>query len=122
CFNFANNITLSTSSARPTTLAEPALTACPAAKRLAALIVEDTIKIDMDAEATFSDSIAAKAPADTTSPFRVNRFANIDLATASRLATVPSGKFSCRATSLRVLPSRSHKTITARYLAGRRVN
>ena len=51
-----------------------------------------------------------------------SRFASIARAVASRLATVPSGKPKCRAASLRVLPSRSHRTMTARYLSGRRLS
>ena len=44
------------------------------------------------------------------------------LALAKRPATVPSGQPSWRAASLRPLPSRSHRTTTARYLSGRRLN
>ena len=37
-------------------------------------------------------------------------------------ARVPSGTPSCRDASLRVLPSRSHRTMTTRYLSGRRLS
>ena len=87
--------------------------ACPAATRVTALIVEDTTEVGTHADAAFWDSTAANAPPDTARPCRASRFASIALALASRLATVPSGQPSCRAASLAVLPSRSHRTMTA---------
>ena len=63
--------------------------------------------------------VLRQAPPPTPRPTRrrraaVSRFASISLALASRLATVPSGQPNWRATSLRVRPSRSHRTMTAR--------
>ena len=68
----------------------------------------------MPADATCFASTAPKIPPAKVTPCRVSRFASIALALASLLPTVPSGRPSCRATSLRVLPSRSDKTITSR--------
>src|SRR5215475_5771965 len=109
-----------TPSVRAATLPEtaPVAAACPAEKRLAALIVEDTTGLGTPADATFCDNTAANAPPDTARPCRASRFASIALALANCPATVPSGQPSCRAASLRVLPSRSHRTMAARYLSG----
>ena len=70
-------------------------------------------------------SATAPPPATRpTAPARAGRAASpaSPAPVASRPATVPSGRPSCRAASLRVLPSRSHRTMTARYLSGRRLN
>jgi hypothetical protein len=96
--------------------------ACPAAKPFAVLIVEDTTEVGTNADAALCASSAANAPPDKATPRPVSRFVSITLAVASRLATIPSGIPSCRAASLRVLLSKSHRTMTARYLSGRRLN
>ena len=59
-------------------------------------------------------SDAANEAADTARPYRASRLASMALARDSRLDTVPSGTPSCSAASLRVLPSRSQRTRTAR--------
>jgi hypothetical protein len=82
--------------------------------RLAALIVDATRASGADADADPTDKTAATEPPDKTMPRWVSRFASNALALASRLATLPSGMPSCRAASLRVIPSRSHRTMTPR--------
>ena len=113
---FAINMARITPSVRAATLAgiTPGAAACPAATRVTALIVFDTTATGAPADATFCASTAAIAPPDSTTPRRASRFASITRARASRLATLPSGMPSCRAASLRVMPSRSHRTITPR--------
>jgi hypothetical protein len=114
-----------TPSVRAVTFAEiaPEAAACPAAYRFAALIVEDSTAVGTPADGTCGGSTAANAPTpDTATPRRVRRFASIVLALANHPATVPSGTPSCRAACVRVLPSRSHRTMTARYLWGRRLS
>src|SRR5713226_3660541 len=105
-----------TPSVRAATLAEitPVAAALPAANRLAALIVDATRAGGADADADPADHTAAIDPPENTVPRWVSRFASITLALASRLATLPSGMPSCRAASLRVMPSRSHRTTTPR--------
>jgi hypothetical protein len=60
----------STPSVRAATLTEisPEAAACPAANRLAALIVEDTTEVGTPADATFCDSNAANDPPDSRIP------------------------------------------------------
>ena len=74
----------------------------------------DTTAFSTPAAAAFCANTATKAPHDNVTPRSVNRLASIALARASRPATVPSGTPSCRATSLRVRPSKSHRTTTDR--------
>ena len=74
------------------------------------------------ADAAVCKSVAANDPPETASPCRAIRLASKSRARASRLATVPSGHASCRAASLRVLPSRSHKTMRTRDCSGSRLN
>lgn len=122
-FSFVTSMVFSTPSVRAATLTEiRPVVACPAAKKLAAWIVEDTTEAGTPADAAFRDSTAANAPPDKATPRWASRFASIALARDSRLATVPSGTPSCRAASPRVLPSRSDRTRTPRYLSGRRLN
>src|SRR5262249_42464071 len=104
------SMAFSTPSARTATFTGVA--ACPAAQRLAALIVEDTTEAGTDADARFCESTAA--PPDKATPRAASGLAGISLALANRLATVPSGQPNWLATSLRLRPSRSHKTMTAR--------
>ena len=78
------------------------------------MIVDATRAGGADADADPADNTAATDPPENTTPRRVSRFASITLALASRLATLPSGMPSCRAASLRVMPSRSHRTMTPR--------
>ena len=59
----------------------------------------------------WSVSVTARAPPDRAMPRRASRSASLRRPAARRLATVPSGQPSCRAASLRVSPSRSHRTI-----------
>src|SRR5262249_51036491 len=108
---------------RMATLAEIApLATCPAANRLADLIVEDTTDPGAQPDAAFCESTTASAALDRVTPRRVRRFASIALALAQRPATGPPGQPSWRAASFRPLPSRSHRTTTARYLSGRRLS
>ena len=57
---------------------------------------------------------AVLAPLANVTPRWVSRFARSARARATHPATVPSGTPRCNAASLRVLPSRSHSTTTAR--------
>src|SRR5262249_3959688 len=97
----------------------PAAAARPAASRLAALTVEHATEGGTKAEAASCDSTAARVPPDNDRPCRSNRLASMALALARRLPTVPSGRPSWRAASLRDLPAKSHRTIGRRYLSGR---
>src|SRR5439155_16530704 len=121
-FSLHSNIAFNAPFAKAATLAGTTPAAGPAAKTLAALIVEDTTEGGTLADAALWDSTAATAPPDTTNPCRARPFANRTLPRASRAASVPSGQPSCRAAFLRVLPSRSQRTIATRYLSGRRAS
>lgn len=92
----------------------PAVAACPAANERAASIVDDIIDIGTPADATFCETTAASTLPETATPRRASRFASITRALDSRLATLPSGMSSCLAVSLRVRPSKSHRTMTTR--------
>jgi len=119
---FLRNMVFRTPCVRVATEPEITPAAFPAARRVAKLIVEVTTVGGTTADATECESIAANDQPDTANPCRVSRFASSALALARPLATVPSGQPSCRATSLRVWPSRSHRTINARNSAGNRLN
>src|SRR5262249_22888902 len=108
------NMAFTTPSVRAATLAVTPPAARPAASRLAALIVDATSAGGADADDDPADNTAATDPPENTMPRRVSRFATITLALPSRLATLPSGRPSCWAASLRVMPSRSHRTMTPR--------
>src|SRR5262249_61994739 len=84
------SMAFSTPSARTATFTGVA--ACPAAQRLAALIVEDTTAAGTPADPLLGDRTTASAPPDRATPRWVSRFASIDLARTNRLATVPSGQ------------------------------
>src|SRR5262249_22671058 len=120
--SLVSNMAFTTPSDKAATLVEkrPAA-AWPAATRVTAWIVADNTAGGTLAETASSDNRAANAPPDRPTPFAASRVANILRARATRLATVPSGQPSCRAASLTVLPSRSHRTITVRYFSGNRL-
>jgi hypothetical protein len=98
----------------------PDLPRSPAARRLAALIVFDTTAGGTPAKVRFCASRVSITAADTVSPRSASRFPNIARARANQPPTVPSGTPRCRAASRRVLPSRSHRTMTDRYFWGSR--
>src|SRR5262249_8578319 len=108
------NMACTIPSVRAATLAETTPAARPAASRLAALIVDATKAGAADGDADPAATTAATDPPESTTPRWVSRFASNTLALASRLATLPSGMPSCRAASLRVMPSRAHSTRTPR--------
>ena len=120
--SFLRNMVFSTPFVRMATGPEITPAAFPVARRVATLIADVTTDAGTFADATEFDRVAANDPPDTAIPRRVSRFASSSLALASPLATVPSGHPSCRATSLRVWPSRSHRTINARNRSGSRLN
>ncbi len=78
------------------------------------MIVDATRAGGADADAEPVARTAATDPPAVTTPRWASRFASINRALASRLATVPSGKPICRAASLRVMPFRSQRTMTPR--------
>ena len=100
CAERDGNMAFTTPSVRAATFAEITPAACPAAGRLAALIVDATRTGGTDAGADPADSTATEP--EVATPRQVSRFASSALALARPLATVPSGQPSCRATSLRV--------------------
>src|SRR5439155_25040037 len=101
-------------SVRAVTFAEMIPAPRPPARRLATWIVDATRAGGADADADPADNTAAIDPPENTTPRWLSRFASITRALANRLATLPSGMPSCRAASLRVMPSRSHRRITHR--------
>ena len=100
---------------------EIAPAAFPAACSAATLIAEVTASAGTPADAEW-ERAAASHPPDAASPRRASRLASSPLALARPLATVPSGQPSRRAASLRVWPSRSHRTTNARSRSGSRAN
>ncbi len=118
-----SNMVFITPSIIPATWAEirPAV-ACPAATAVAALTVDATSGDGTQADAVARDRATATAPPVGVKPWRTNRLASIRRAVVNRPDNVPSGTRSCRAASLRVLPSRSQITTASRYLSGRRFN
>ena len=62
------------------------------------------------------------AAAETAAPPPDSRAASVLRAVARRLDSVPSGNPSCRAASLRLRPSSSHRTTGSRYFSGRRAS
>ena len=111
-----SNMDFTTPSVKAMTLAERrTLAAAPsAADKHAAVTVATTRSAGTQAEAAPSNATVTRAPGK---PRRASRFASMLLPRARRLATVPSAQPSWRATSLRVFPSRSHRTTAARYFS-----
>src|SRR5262245_56827242 len=114
CFN---SMVFSTPSVRAATRAETTpVAACPAAHSLAAWIVADTAGTGAPADSAPCDRAAANPPPVPAGACPPRPFPHLALPLVSHPESVPSGTPSCRAASLRVLPSRSHSTIAERYL------
>src|SRR5207247_3076036 len=77
--SLVSNMVRSTPSVRAATLAEtaPEAAARPAAKRLAALIVDDNTEVGTFADAAPCASVAANPPPDSIRPCRARRLASI---------------------------------------------
>lgn len=99
----------------------PVAAALPAPNRLAAFAVESISLAGTLAVASSDTSTTSVPPVGVVPLWRI-RFTSIDLALDDRPETVSTGTPSCSAASLRVRPSRSHRTMGTRYFSGRRLN
>ena len=117
------NMAFSTPSVKAATLAPTAPeTACPAAIKLAALTVEATKGNGMLADAAFRARAAATAPAPKVTPLRIRQRASMARPRTSLTLKAPRLQPNSLEAASAVFPSRSQRTMAARYLSGRACN